>query len=276
MMADINDLELKSGRTGARWLFALLALAWCWGCSTERDENPADGAGDASPWGRQIEQVKQGSASQISVSDATVTDQDMALLADARDEVTTIIIDHANLTDAGIMRLAGMKQLRRLRIRDFEDGNVQVGDPGLAALAALPAIEEIYVACPNATDAAAAALAKAGQLKSLNLNQTRLTDAGLAEIARLEKLETLRLGSAKITDAGLAHVGKMPGLRHLILIDSPLTDAGLDYLRELPSLESLYIHGTQITEKGLSELAKAKPAWHIHYNDQHVGGEHHD
>jgi hypothetical protein len=108
------------------------------------------------------------------------------------------------------------------------------------------------------------------KLRRINLSQTTISDQGLAQIAEMKQLEQLRLASPQITDGGVAVLQGLPQLKHLHLIDVPLTDAGLVPLHSLKSLQSMYLDGTRGSEQAMTELVKALPGVHMHFDGGHL------
>jgi hypothetical protein len=83
------------------------------------------------------------------------------------------------VTDAGLAHLAGLTNLRTLRLED-----TQVTDAGLKYLAPLKKLTE------------------------LDLRGTRVTDAGLEVLAGFPNLQKLLLDKSQATDAGVAKLQK--------------------------------------------------------------------
>jgi hypothetical protein len=148
--------------------------------------------------------------------------------------IVRVRLGEANVTDAGLKELAGLKQLRHLEL-----SFTQVTDAGLKLLARLK------------------------HLRELDLRNTRVTNAGLKELAGLKQLQTLFLDGTEVTDAGLKHLAGLKQLRRLDLKATHVTDAGLKELAGLRQLQTLYLAGTQVTDAGLKELAGLKKLRHL-------------
>jgi len=223
----------------------------------------------------ELQRVRSGEISTLTAPNATVTDADLAKLA-GLSKLERLKLDSVKITDAGFVHLAGLTKLQALHVTDQKLGDCVIGDTGIKTLANMPDLEELLLPSPNATDAATETLAKLAKLRILNLGVTRITDTGIERISALPKLELLRVGGPTLSDAALEHMAKIATLKQLLLHDAPFTDAELGQLLALDKLESLYIDRTMVTAEGLSPIAKQKPNWHIHLDDKHVGGEHHD
>jgi Leucine-rich repeat (LRR) protein len=255
---------------------AAFQLSGCSGGGTR--DNVAQNESSTAVWTEtELAKVRSGEQTSLTAPNAAVTDADLAKLAELT-KLEKIDLDNVKITDAGLAHLSGLVKLKSLRIRDQTAGHCEVGDAGIAALAKLAELEELFLPSPKATDAAAETIAKLTKIKKLNLNVTQFTDAGIAKLATLPNLDFLRLGSAKLTDKSLEHFAAMTKLDHLNIHDSPITDANLLQLVAIPNLNTLYIDRTNVSEAGLSKLTekKPRPIGHVHLNDAHVGGEHHD
>ncbi|RIK76122.1 MAG: hypothetical protein DCC68_20030 [Planctomycetota bacterium] len=269
-------MSVNRGGIGRVWaaLATGCVLAATAGCPYRTQHAASNGAATKAAWSDvELARVRSGEQTMLTAPNATVTDADLALLA-GLDKLERLVLDNVKITDSGVAHLAGLKKLKALHVTDISEGHASVGDAGIAALSKLDDLEELLLPSPNATDAAADALAKVAKLRVLNLGATQFSDAGVKKLAALPKLELLRIGGPKVTDAALAHIAKIATLKQLLLVDAPITDAELSQLLALDKLESFYVDRTKITKEGLSKIAEAKPAWHIHHDDAHVGGDH--
>jgi hypothetical protein len=108
-----------------------------------------------------------------------------------------------NITDAGMVHVGKLKQLRYLDL-----GATKIGDAGLAHLSELSNLEhlELYY-------------------------YTKITNSGLAHLAGLNKLTYLRLSFTKIGDRGLLHLEKLCGLKDIVLGRTKVTADGISRLR---------------------------------------------
>jgi Leucine-rich repeat (LRR) protein len=256
-------------------LFAAVAAALLCGCSGGAPNNIAQNESSGVWTDTELAKVRSGEQTTLTAPNATVTDADLAKLADLT-KLEKIDFDSVKITDAGLAHLSGLVKLKSLRVRDQDPGHCEVGDTGIASLAKLTELEELFLPSPKATDAAAESIAKLTKIKKLNLNVTQFTDAGIAKLATLPDLDFLRLGSAKLTDKSLEHFAAMSKLEHLNIHDSPITDANLLQLAALAKLNSFYIDRTKITEEGLSKLMEKKPELHVHDDGKHIGDDHHE
>lgn len=88
--------------------------------------------------------------------------------------VTAVSLFLTKLTDAGLKKLAGLKNLTGLDL-----GDTKITDAGLKELAGLK------------------------NLRRLSFSDTQVTDAGLKELAELKILTSLELSGTKVTDEGV-------------------------------------------------------------------------
>lgn len=165
-----------------------------------------------------------------------IVDRDLAVLALIPSIDAVTLYGQREITDAGLVHLAGHRRLRRLII----DGTSIAGS-GLRDLACLPTLEYLRAENSLLDDAGMAALTKARSLASLNVSATKVTDKGLAHTEGLSSLVVLFLDDLKgVTDAGLPHLFELQGLARLGLGNTNTTPEGRDRLsRQLPSLKSI-------------------------------------
>jgi len=110
-------------------------------------------------------------------------DSGLDALAPIGEKIASLDLERTKVTDAGLAKLAGMKNLQELHLE-----NTAIGDAGLDHLKALASLEY------------------------LNLYNTKVTDAGIAKLAGLGKLKALYLWQSGVTKAGVAALkAKLPG-----------------------------------------------------------------
>lgn len=110
-------------------------------------------------------------------------DSGLDALAPIADKVASLDLARTKVTDAGLAKLAQMKNLQELHLE-----NTAIGDAGLDHLKGLSSLEY------------------------LNLYNTKVTDAGLAKLSGLSKLKALYLWQSGVTKTGVAALkAKLPG-----------------------------------------------------------------
>ncbi|MCA9067447.1 MAG: DUF642 domain-containing protein, partial [Planctomycetaceae bacterium] len=201
----------------------------------------------------------QGGEKHVSITDAT--DEDLAKLANQLDITELNLMDGKPLgigigqerplgiTNAGLRHLAGLKNLRVLRLPDRG-----ITDEGLVHLKDLTNLTELWLDFLPVTDAGLPHLKDLKKLKVLRFHNAKLTDEGFAHLRDLRELEDLQLGGALLTDKSMPILATMTQLKTLDL-RVPITDAGLVHLKELKELNWLCLNGTKISDKGLVNLA---------------------
>ena len=152
------------------------------------------------------------------------------------------------ITDAGLVNLKGLTNLRRLVLPK------QITDAGVVHLVGMK-LAVLRIPQQAKTDLGLKHyLAAIEPPNALDLPRWQITDAGLVYIKRLTNLETLSLRKTKVTDAGLVHLKSLINLTRLNLWESEVTDVGLVHLKGLTELRGLGLRNTQITDAGLVHL----------------------
>lgn len=146
-------------------------------------------------------------------------------------EVLIVIFYSHNITDANLVHLKEMHNLRRLSLRR----------------------------CTLITSTGLVHLKEMAKLRILNLENTNVDDAGIIHLKELHSLEDLKLNYTQVTDACLVHLKQLTSLRWLNLNNTKISDAGLVHLKEMTDLRILRLAFTQITKDGMEELRKALP-----------------
>ena len=109
-------------------------------------------------------------------------DSGLDALAPIADKIASLDLARSKVTDAGLAKLAAMKNLQELHLE-----NTAISDAGLDHLKGLATLEY------------------------LNLYNTKVTDAGIAKLAGLGKLKALYLWQSGVTKAGVAALkAKLP------------------------------------------------------------------
>lgn len=173
------------------------------------------------------------------------------------------------LTDAGVLHLAKMPQLRHLDL-----SGTQVTDRGLDVFRDLPQLEVISLSGTRVTDAGVASLARCDRLECVDLGWTHTGDGAIRALAGKPALRTFSSGNG-VTDSGIAYLHVLPvfktwqetgidasadmdGGPNSLSLRGPFTDRGLAALVGLDGLFGLNIWEIQlaITSQGLAPLAK--------------------
>jgi hypothetical protein len=199
-------------------------------------------------------------------------------------ERDSLILDNAQITDAGLKHLERLTQLKVLWLR-----HTRITDRGLLSLSKLPRLRSVFLDGNNITDAGLENLKGMTQLDGVSLDGTKITDAGLKKLEGLTQLEfislcgtaitdagldsvkgftrlrSLELDGTRITDAGLRRIKGLTGITRLSLANTAVTDAGLESLRGLTRLADLDLDGTHVTEEGVRRLQQGLPRCTLYY-----------
>ena len=147
----------------------------------------------------------------VHLNGTAVTDQELGELAALTPRLEAVFLYDTSVSDAGVRKLAGLKQLSHLDLR-----NTKVTDAGMKDVATHRGL--IF----------------------LNISGTRVTDAGLKEVGKLTELRSLSLGT-EVTDAGLKELAGLKNLTGVIVRNRRTTAAGVDELRKaLPKCEVIF------------------------------------
>lgn len=182
--------------------------------------------------------------------------------------------NNGKLTDAGLEKLAGLKNLEafsfvgtgmkgqvfakfegwtKLARCSFRGSSID--DEGLKQLCEhFPNLESMSLAHAKFTDAGAVHLAKLTKLKGLELGTRNATAECLKNLTKLP-LEYLQLGDGLDSPAGITLVKEIPTLKRVTLTKcDQLDDAGLKLAANLTQLEQLEIGGLQLPDERLGQL----------------------
>ncbi len=183
--------------------------------------------------------------------------------------------NNGKLTDAGMVQLAGLKNLETFsfvgtaitgaayekfdgftRLIKVSHRGSSINDEGLRQLCDhLPNLESISLAHAKFTDAGAANLARLHKLKGLEIGTANATSKALSYLSELP-LEYLQLGDGLDSAEGIAACQALRSLRRLTLTHCDhLTDDGLKLATDLKQLEQIEIAGLDLPEARLPHLA---------------------
>jgi Leucine-rich repeat (LRR) protein len=169
---------------------------------------------------------------------------DTLLVLPAFPDLETLSLEYLNISNAGLVPLRHLKNLRGLNLSEFEDHAIT--DEGIEHIKGLT------------------------NLEWLDLERAVITDAGLRQLAGLTRLREFWL-FGRVTDAGMATLEKFPSLESLWLYCPNVTDAGLRHIKghKLKLLEVGSWDGRplQFTAKALSWLADMKSLEELNFRD---------
>jgi uncharacterized protein (TIGR02996 family) len=220
---------------------------------------------------------------EVVIHDRSVFDEDMIFFT-ALPELELLDIHEApSLTSAGLVHLAGLRNLRSLSLSATGVTSIEplaglthieclclclehdcrpLGLGSAAVLARLTNLRELKLLWCDVTDEFLARLAHLERLEVLEVSgmHGRLTDEGLNSLRGLSQLRVLKLEEHPgITDAGLAHLARLNHLECLDLSQTGVSDGGLVHLRGVKGLECLVVCNTAVTEAGARVLSESLP-----------------
>ena len=193
---------------------------------------------------------------------------DAAMLRLAKLNPEALMLDGAEVTDAGCKALAGMKALRSLSVGHMM--SKQFTGAGLATLKDIPALERVGIGGTSTGDEALAAIAQATQLKEFQTWHTQAKDPRNLQLLKLTSLKVLELGNGlptydgkprqlSVTDVTMDTLAQMKSLERIFLMDARLTLPALKKLKALPNLKTLDLQFVDISPEDLDKLRAEMP-----------------
>ncbi len=176
-------------------------------------------------------------------------DEDLKYLA-GLSELRELVLNNAQITDAGLSQLSRLKELRWLNLA----GATKLTDAGLIHLSGLTNLQRLYLFTVPVTGRGLVHLKGMVNLRELGLGGTRVTDAGLEHLTQLTTLTHIDINNTPTTGAGLTYLKGLTNLDWLSLSYS-ISDAGLEHITGLDKLRLLHTGGPEITDAGLLRIA---------------------
>ena len=165
-------------------------------------------------------------------------DKDLAILKQF-DNLRTLEINNAHISNAGLATIGELPRLRRLVVRDAD-----ITDAGLVHINKLHDLRELQLSGVPITDIGLVHISGLRHLTHLALWQTDISEAAVSVIGKLEHLKSLELLSTKITGNGLSQLSGLRELEELKVIASEFDDDAVNHLNLFPNLKVLHFaHG---------------------------------
>jgi len=153
--------------------------------------------------------------------------------------------------DEGVAQIAHVKGLRELFLKE-----AGITDEGGAALSSLTKLEKLELSGNAIGPETAKAIGKLPELTRLWLNQTQTGDEELLQISNCSKIQMLSLNKTLVTSDGILPLLRLPELRSLHLGGAAIDDEGLRHIGAMTYLSgSLDLSDCLITDKGIRQLA---------------------
>ena len=138
----------------------------------------------------------------------------------AEDRVIGVDLNDTQVTDAELVHLAGLADLKSLNL-----SRTAVTDEGLREIANLRRLKFLYLYGAEVTDEGVKHLAELGRLEVLCLDDTRITDKSLKLLGEMKRLEKLHVQTrATMSDEGLGHLVELRRLFELRIPYSEISD----------------------------------------------------
>ncbi len=164
----------------------------------------------------------------INCNNQTLGDDGYRLVGKCRRLESATFI-HCDLNDDRMQYLAGLGDLTSLNIVDTP----AVTDAGIKKIASLRNLVGLLLSGTGVGDAGLREIGRLPELATLDLSHTQITDAGLPALNGLDKLQWLVLIGTAVTDDGVARLGGLSSLRQLTLKGSKVTDKGKAQLMKM-------------------------------------------
>lgn len=195
----------------------------------------------------------------LNISGSALTDSGLEKLVSDCPRLRHLTLDNTAITSSGLKHIGSLSQLEFLRcygtriddsvVGHFQslgnlkqiDGDVEVGNAGVEALASLPSLERLTLSGGKESpdDACMASIAAMKSLKDLSIQNTQITDDGFARLSGSRTLERVQLTGKRMTTRCVEKLASMSNLKQLGLMNvSSRTDGeptwkGLEQLRNL-------------------------------------------
>jgi hypothetical protein len=180
---------------------------------------------------------------------------ELASLPEARDQITVLELQGSTINDAGLAVLPKFDKVEKLNI-----GTINYSNDALANVAKMKNVT-VLVMTKGAmkdknSDAGMAHIAQMKQLTELYVDQAKFSTAGIAEIAKMTQLEKLSVALiSQFVDEHLQMLAPLVNLKDLDLTGSYVSDDGLKYLVPFTELEVLKMAKMQaVRGAGLLDL----------------------
>ncbi|WP_145093593.1 leucine-rich repeat domain-containing protein [Rosistilla carotiformis] len=187
-------------------------------------------------------------------------------------ELESLSLDGAQLSDAGLRKLAELKGLKRVSFFHLSFRKDGFTGEGFSAWTELPDLESLTVAGMSMGDDGFRAIATLTNLRQLRTWHTYRTEASNAEIAKLPRLTTLKLGQRlpqrgdaplSLSDAALETLATIQTLETLEIGEADFHLPALRQLAKLPRLKQLKIDRTYLSEADIEALKSVLPGVQI-------------
>ncbi|MBQ9456752.1 MAG: hypothetical protein Q4A17_10795 [Thermoguttaceae bacterium] len=203
-----------------------------------------------------IENVRGKKLKTFGIEDSQTFDDEalgwLGEMVDSMQEVT--IMRCIAISDDGVQKLAGLKNMRKLNLR----GNYS-GSDALKICANMPELTQLIVSENVIDDEGLTYLEGLTKLEHLDLWANIVTDSGVDSLVKIQSLKKLSLVACQITDEGVAKLAALSNLADLDLAETSISDACIDSLAQMKSLKAVSFRATSVSEEAMAKLREALP-----------------
>jgi len=162
---------------------------------------------------------------QLALRGGSFCDADLVPLA------ALVNLEKVSLTDNDNIHGTFCEQLMGLSRLNYLNPGEQVTDEGLAMIATLLDLVDLYVGGPY-SDAGLRHLTSLHRLAKLAIHSELVTSEGIGVVATFPRLESLYLDTPRLSDDGVAALLCCAALEEMVLTRSSVSDGGLQSLRD--------------------------------------------
>jgi hypothetical protein len=170
----------------------------------------------------------------------------------ARLEHLSLWLQTTRITGDGLAALRGMQNLHFLDLT-----GTPLEDADIAHIAAIPGVNQVYVARTGISDAALSGLSQIPNLSFVCIDATQATPQGIAGLAQCPKLQLVTVFDAD--NESVRQVSQLDGLWGLTLVGEDITAGCLPALKQMQGLKELSLYDSNLTMEELDDLQQALP-----------------
>jgi len=195
----------------------------------------------------------------LNIISTKFNDDWMPSLAKLTNLKTLRFTNNGKLSDAGMAKLAGLKNLE-----NFSFVGTQMTGKAYAQFESFTKLTRVSHRGSSIDDEGLRQLCDhLPNLESLSLAHAKFTDAGAPHLAKLAKLKGLEVGAAKATPQSLRHIAKLP-LEYLQLGEGFDSSACFPLIKDIVTLRRLTLTNAQaLTDADLQALAGLTQLTHL-------------
>ncbi|MDR2440306.1 MAG: hypothetical protein LBE12_13180 [Planctomycetaceae bacterium] len=183
----------------------------------------------------------------LTIDSSDLNEDTFDLFAKQTDLETLLIANYRELNDLMVGKLAGLKKLKHLRLK-----NSSITDNAVKTIVeSFPLLSSLDISSNTLlTDNSLKEIAKLKELTELVVNYCNFSEFGMMDISELPKLTTLDIrANMQVGNSGLNYLTSLPLLKSLKHLSPAVDDTGLEALTAVKGLETLEIQDFNITDR---------------------------